>query len=73
MLLPDDQAVWLDVDDQLKAFYGHHSFLEKFGSVDATGRLYISANWQAGLQNAVSAGQVCGLLVSFARPMGRDQ
>jgi SP family general alpha glucoside:H+ symporter-like MFS transporter len=48
---------------QLKSFYGQPEFLKKFGSLDPTGKLYIPANWQAALSNAVSAGEVLGLLV----------
>lgn len=51
---------------QLKAFYGHPAFLGSFGEKGPDGRLLITANWQAGLSNAVSAGQVCGLLVGLA-------
>lgn len=49
---------------QLNSFYGQPAFLESFGSPSPSGGLYIPANWQAGLSNAVSAGQVLGLLVS---------
>jgi SP family general alpha glucoside:H+ symporter-like MFS transporter len=48
---------------QLKSFYGQPEFLKKFGSLDPNGKLYIPANWQAALSNAVSAGEVLGLLV----------
>ncbi|KAI9635685.1 trehalose transport-related protein [Dioszegia hungarica] len=48
----------------LKAFYGHPAFLESFGSIGPNGKLLITADWQAGLSNAVSAGQVCGLLLN---------
>lgn len=51
-------------NSQLKAFYGQPSFLARFGTPDPNGNPHISADWQGGLSNAVSAGQVCGLLVS---------
>jgi hypothetical protein len=50
---------------QLKAFFGHPAWLEKFGEPNPNGTgLYVSANWQAALSNCVSVGQVLGLLVS---------
>jgi hypothetical protein len=49
---------------QINSFWGLPAFLNRFGQIDASGERYISANWQAGLNNANNVGNVIGLAVS---------
>jgi SP family general alpha glucoside:H+ symporter-like MFS transporter len=48
---------------QINSFWGLPAFLNRFGQIDASGERYISANWQAGLNNANNVGNVIGLAV----------
>jgi SP family general alpha glucoside:H+ symporter-like MFS transporter len=50
---------------QINNFFGQKSFLTKFGSIHpGTGKLLVPADWQAGVNNAASGGQIIGLLIN---------
>jgi SP family general alpha glucoside:H+ symporter-like MFS transporter len=51
--------------DQINNFFGQGAFVRKFGTVhSSTGKLLVPADWQAGVNNAASGGQIIGLLIN---------
>ncbi|RSH93592.1 hypothetical protein EHS25_006237 [Saitozyma podzolica] len=48
----------------INSFWGLPAFLNRFGQIDASGERYISADWQAGLNNANNVGNVIGLAIN---------
>jgi SP family general alpha glucoside:H+ symporter-like MFS transporter len=46
------------------SFYAHPAFTAKYGEMNADGEYGIPAAWQAGLSNAMNAGQVLGLFAT---------
>jgi SP family general alpha glucoside:H+ symporter-like MFS transporter len=48
----------------IASFYGHPSFLAKFGVPGPEGKNIIPAAWQSGLGNGSSAGGIIGLLIN---------
>jgi hypothetical protein len=43
-------------------FFGQQAYIERFGHVDAAGKKFIPANWQAAINNGQQIGAVAGLL-----------
>jgi SP family general alpha glucoside:H+ symporter-like MFS transporter len=46
------------------SFYGHPSFLRRFGETAEDGTRYIPAQWQSALSNGSSAGGIIGLMIN---------
>ncbi|PGH07596.1 hypothetical protein AJ80_07985 [Polytolypa hystricis UAMH7299] len=46
------------------SFYGFPAFNQKYGSLMSDGKYGLSASWQAGIVNAMSAGQIIGLFLN---------
>jgi SP family general alpha glucoside:H+ symporter-like MFS transporter len=50
---------------QVNNFFAQGAFLRKFGTYHASsGKTIIPADWQAGVNNAASGGQIIGLLIN---------
>jgi SP family general alpha glucoside:H+ symporter-like MFS transporter len=43
-------------------FFGQQAYIERFGHVNAEGKKFIPANWQAAINNGQQIGAVAGLL-----------
>jgi len=48
----------------VNSFWAQPEFLKRFGKPDATGKLYVDADWQAAVNNAALIGEMIGLCVS---------
>lgn len=51
----------------VNSFWAQPEFLKRFGKPDATGKLYVDANWQAAVNNAALIGEMIGLGVSLSQ------
>ena len=49
---------------QINNLFGQSAFQNRFGEVQPNGSRTIPANWQAGINNASSGGQILGLLLN---------
>jgi SP family general alpha glucoside:H+ symporter-like MFS transporter len=47
----------------INSFWGQAAFLERFGQLNAEGKRYVPANWQAAVNNAALIGEIIGLIV----------
>ncbi|WVW85182.1 hypothetical protein I302_107220 [Kwoniella bestiolae CBS 10118] len=48
----------------INSFWAQGEFLKRFGVPDATGKLYVPANWQAAVNNAALVGEIIGLALN---------
>jgi SP family general alpha glucoside:H+ symporter-like MFS transporter len=49
---------------QINNFFGQSTFKQKFGELQPDGTMAIPSDWQAGVNNAASGGQILGLLIN---------
>jgi SP family general alpha glucoside:H+ symporter-like MFS transporter len=48
----------------LGSFWGQPAFIHRFGDLQPDGTYTVNANWQSAISNAMSAGQVIGLIIT---------
>lgn len=46
------------------SFFGHPAFKERFGELQSDGSYLIPSNWQSGISNGTTAGNLIGLLIT---------